>query len=219
MRELRDFATFPHYFSETMRLYRPTSVAYLNAVAGNTEQFIKRNFRVRLITNTVLPGRYAFDLALIENDRFLLTSVDRRRLQQVAESMNFEVDKAPLLERGGVRLPSPLWDYIHQVMDLPLYDRTPYHRGTAMYYLWQLCKYYLWSEKRGAVGLSLAEVARFYLGEVRRVFRSNREVNEAFLRLDRGTLKDIAARVLIVDIPPVDGYQQLPSHLQVREVV
>ena len=106
MQHVVEFATFPHFFSDTLRFYRHTNVVYLNTVVGNTEQFIKRNFRVRIITNTVLPGAYEYDLALIENDRFLLSNVDLRRIQQLADTMDFDASQSERVERNGVDLPA-----------------------------------------------------------------------------------------------------------------
>ncbi len=219
MQEVVEFATFPHFFSDTLRFYRHTNVVHLNTVVGNTEQFIKRNFRVRIITNTVLPGAYEYDLALIENDRFLLSNVDLRRIQQLADTMDNDASQSERVERNGVELPDGFWKYAKEIKQLPIFDRTPYHRATLHYFLWQLAKYYLFSDRSNTPGLRLAESVRFYLREVRRPFRSNREVNEAYQRADRETLENIAARVLIVDVPPVDGYKALPSFIQAREVL
>jgi hypothetical protein len=216
---MQDFVTFPHYFSETLRLYRHVNVVCLNTVAGNMETFIKRNFRVRLITNTVFPGAYEFDLALIDNDHFLLTNVDLRRLQQIAETHDFDAADTTMVEKGGVRLPSQLWDFVAETKQLPLSDRTPYHRATLHYFLWQICKYFLLHGEARAPFLHLSDLVRFYLREVRRPFRTNREVNEAHLQMARETLKSIAARVLIADLPPVRGYEKLPPYLQLRETL
>lgn len=217
--EHHDVVGFPHFFSETIRVYRHTSVVILNTVTGNVEQFIKRNFRVRLVTNTVFPGAYEYDLALIENDRFLLTNVDLRRIQQLAEAMDFQAGGTPTETRGGVSLPGRLWAFVSEARQLPLYDRTPYHRASVNCFLWQLCKYYLQVNSGFTPSLPLAEAVRFYVREVRRTFRSNREVNESHLRIDRDALDDIAARILIVDIPPVSGYRKLPLYLHAREVL
>ena len=216
---LQDFATFPHYFSETLRLYRHVSVVCLNTVAGNLETFIKRSFRVRLITNTVFPGAYEFDLALIENDHFLLTNVDLRRIQQIADAHDFDAASAEVAERGGVRLPAPLWDFIDETRQLPVSDRTPYHRATLNYFLWQVSKYFLIQGDGREPYLHLSDLVRFYLREVRRPFRANKEVNEAHLQMDRSTLRSIAARVLIADLPPVRGYDKLPPYLHLRETL
>ncbi len=219
MHDLAHYATFPHFFSDTLRFYRHTNVVCLNTLAGNTEQFIKRNFRVRVITNTVFPGAYEYDLALIENDRFLLSNVDLRRIQQLADTLNFEASQTKTVERNGIKLPSGLWEYREEIKRLPVFDRTPYHRATMHYFLWQLAKYYLLTDRPDIPGLPLSEAVRFYLREVKRPFRSNREVNEAYRRIDRETLGNIAARVLIVDVPPVSGYRMLPPFLQAREVM
>ena len=219
MHDQVEFATFPHFFSDTLRFYRHTNVVYLNTVVGNTEQFVKRNFRVRIITNTVLPGAYEYDLALIENDRFLLSNVDIRRLQQLADTMDFDASKSEIVERNGVELPAGFWEYAKEVRELPVFARTPYHRATLHYFLWQLAKYYLITDGSRSPGINLTESVRFYLREVRRPFRSNREVNEAHRRVDRETLENMAARVLMVDVPPVDGYRILPSFIQAREVL
>ena len=219
MRDQVEFATFPHFFSDTLRFYRHTNVVYLNTVAGNAEQFIKRNFRVRVVTNTVLPGAYEYDLALIENDRFLLSNVDIRRLQQLADALNFDASRSESVKHSGIELPSGFWEFAEEVKELPISTRTRYHRATLHYFLWQLAKYYLITDRIRLPELSLTESVRFYLREVRRPFRSNREVNEAYLRIDRETLENIAARVLIVDVPPVEGYSALPPFLQAREVL
>jgi len=219
MHDQAEFATFPHFFSDTLRFYRHTNVVYLNTVVGNTEQFIKRNFRVRIITNTVLPGAYEYDLALIENDRFLLSNVDIRRLQQLADAMDFNASQSETIERNGVGLPAGFWEYAREVKELPVFARTPYHRATLHYFLWQLAKYYLVTDGPRSPELNLSKATRFYLREIRRPFRSNREVNEAYLRIDRETLENMAARVLIVEVPPVCGYTELPPFLQAREVL
>ncbi len=215
----REFATFPHFFRETIRLYRHTNIIYLNAVAGNTEQFIKRNFRVRLITNTVLPGTYEHNLALIENDHFMLSSVDLRRLQQIADALSEDESKAAEMTINGVCLPEYIWAYWDEIKQLPAAERTPYHRATLHYYMTQVCKYYLNGTKGSFSKQPLSDIARFYLREVKRPFRGNREVNESHLRMDRETLLDISARILIVDIPPIRGYKALPAFMQMREVL
>jgi len=214
-----EFATFPHFFSDTLRFYRHTNVVYLNTVVGNTEQFIKRNFRVRVITNTVLPGAYEYDLALIENDRFLLSNVDLRRIQQLADVMDFDASQSEAVKRNGVLLPSGFCEYEREIKKLPVFDRTRYHRATLHYFLWHLAKYYLINSGPNDRGLRLSEAVRFYLREIKRPFRSNREVNESYQRIDRETLENIAARVLIVDVPPAQGYGALPPFIQVREVL
>lgn len=215
----REFATFPHFFRETIRLYRHTNIIYLNAMAGNTEQFIKRNFRVRLITNTVLPGTYEHDLALIENDHFMLSSVDLRRLQQIADGLSEDGDKPSMKTVNGISLPDFTWAYWDEIKQLPAAERTPYHRATLHYYMTQVGKYYLNGTKGSLQKQPLGDIARFYLREVKRPFRGNREVNESHLRMDRETLLDISARILIVDIPPMRGYTTLPAFMQLREVL
>jgi hypothetical protein len=219
MSEQRDFATFPHFFRDTIRLYRHTNIIYLNTVVGNTEQFIKRNFRVRLLTNTVLPGAYEYDLALIENDHFLLSSVDLRRLQQMADALSNGLGKSENLVINQVSLPIELWNYWAEIKQLPAYERTPYHRATLHYYMMQIAKYYLNGAASNKHSQQLSDVARFYLREVKRPFRGNREVNEAHLRMDRDTVLDIAARILLLDIPSPRGYSKLPAFLQLREVL
>jgi hypothetical protein len=133
--------------------------------------------------------------------------------------MDFDASQSETIERSGVGLPGGLWEYAKEVKELPVFARTPYHRATLHYFLWQLSKYYLATDRSKAPELSLSESVRFYLREVRRPFRSNREVNEAYLRVDRETLENMAARVLIVEIPPVGGYTALPPFLQAREVL
>ncbi len=219
MKSSRDFATFPHFFRETIRLYRHTNIVYLNSVVGNTEQFIKRNFRVRLITNTVLPGTYEHDLALIENDHFMLSSVDLRRLQQVADALSDNGERAANLTVNEVTLPENVWAYWEEIKLLPVGERTPYHRATLHYFMTQVCKYYLNGTKSALPWQPLSDIARFYIREVKRPFRGNREVNESHLRMDRETLLDISARILIADIPPTRGYQALPRFMQMREVL
>lgn len=219
MKTSRDFATFPHFFRETIRLYRHTNIVYLNAVVGNTEHFIKRNFRVRLITNTVLPGTYEHDLAIIENDHFMLSSVDLRRLQQIADGLSNGSDLNSVKTVGEVSLPECVWEYWEEIRQLPVGERTPYHRATLHYYMTQIGKYYLNGLNSPMPRRQLSDIARFYGKEVKRPFRGNREVNEAHLRMDMDTLLDISARILIADIPPIVGYQALPMLLQLRETL
>jgi hypothetical protein len=219
MKDNRDFATFPHFFRDTIRLYRHTNILYLNAVSGNTEQFIKRNFRVRLLTNTVLPGVYEHDLALIENDHFLLSSVDIRRLQQLADGLSFDAGSPELETVNGISLPHELWNYWKEIKLLPVYERTPYHRATLHYYMMQVAKYYLNGTAKDTHRQQLGDIARYYLRETKRSFRGNREVNEAYLRMDRDTVLDIAARIVLVDVPPTRGYERLPVFLHLREVL
>ncbi|OPX21376.1 MAG: hypothetical protein B1H03_06720, partial [Planctomycetales bacterium 4484_113] len=163
------FATFPHFFSSALELYRYSTIFYFNVLGINAPLFIKRNFQTRLITNAFLPGAYETSLALIENDHFLLSAVDLRRLIQLAQDLNFEPGSYPRRSFGGVELPAPLWNYFDEALKLSLSGETRYHRAILHFFLWHLAKYYLRDDPRSLeVGpsRSLVSLVKFYSAEV-----------------------------------------------------
>lgn len=216
------FATFPHFFSGALELYRYSTIFYFNVLGINAPLFIKRNFQTTLITNAFLPGAYETTLALVENDHFLLSAIDLRRLVQLAQDSDFDPGVCPRSSFGGVELLAPLWNFFDEALKLPLSGETRYHRAILHFFLWQLAKYYIRDDTRSLEAVpsrSLVSLVKFYSAEVKRVFRGNREVNEAHFRLSPEQVGRIPARIMIVDIPPLTGYYGISDFLLVRELI
>jgi|GEM_PF-1912601 len=216
------FGTFPHFFSGALELYRYSTILYFNVLEISAPLFIKRNFQTRLITNAFFPGAYESCVALIENDDFLLSAVDLRRLVQLAQDMDFGAGPQPRRSVGGVELPAPLWNFFDEALKLPLSSDTRLHRAILHYFLWQLAKYYIRDDTRSleaGPSRSLVSLVKFYSAEVKRVFRGNREVNEAHFKLTPEQLGRIPARIIIADLPLLTGYYGIPDFLQVRELI
>ncbi len=221
MRKLHAFAVYPHFISETLRLDRYSSVLSLNSLAGNFEVFVKKNIRARVIANSFLNGAYQANLTVIEGDEFLLSAIDLRRLMQLASDLDFQLGEAENEVREGISLPKPLWTLMDEAKRLPLSGTSIYHTANLNYLLWQIACFYgnYPVDSKTKYPQKLSWVVSFYATEVKRQFRSNREVNEAHFRLAPSDLLTLSAKVLVVDLPHHLGYRRLPPHLLLREIV
>jgi len=223
MKKLPLFASFPHYFVETLGMDKYASVFCLNTVSGNIERFIKRNVRARVIANTFFPGAHQINLASIENDQFLLSRIDLRKIYNLASRIESNPRKAQLVEKNRITLPESVWTFLEECKMISLSSETIYHRANLLYLLWQVAKYYanltVNPNNKIAQAQNLGSVVSFYAGEMRNHFCSNREVNEAHFRMMPEECALISASILIVDLPPARGYFRLPNHILVRELV
>jgi len=223
MKKFPLFASFPHYLVETLRMDKYSSIFCLNTVSGNIERFVKRNVRARVVANTFFPGAYQINLASIENDEFLLSRIDLRKIHSLVGRIEFNPPKARILEKNRIALPESVWTFLEECKMISLSSETIYHRANLLYLLWQVAKYYANLDLNKDNGLAQAEslesVVSFYASEMKNLFWSNREVNEAHFRMMPEECALISASILIVDLPPVRGYSSLPKHILAREVV
>lgn len=221
MARLSPYTTFPHFISDALRLDKYSSVLCLNTCSGNLEIFLKRNIRCRIFSNTFFPGAYELCLAVIEGDEFLLTAVDTRRIMQLAHDLDFDASDVERIPICGLNLPKPLWSFFDECKKLPLSGDTIYHRANLYYLLWHIGRFYvgIGAPENSNLTQRLSWVVGFYITEVKRAFRSNREVNEAYFRIRPDELVAVPAKVLIVDLPPFSGHKRLPPHMLIRELV
>ncbi len=221
IRKLPAFALYPHFITEALRLDKYSSVFCLNTVSGNFESFIKKNIRARVVANSFFPGAYEMNLCLIEGDDFLLSAIDMRRLIQIAQDLDFEPERVEFSSRASLQLPKPVWSFIEESKKIKLSGETVYHKACLNLLLWHLARFYssIDSSERLKNSPKLSWLVSFYASEVKRLFRTNREVNEAHFRLAHEEIMSISTRVLIVDLPPHTGYRKLPPSLLTRELV